>query len=817
MIGSGELAKELGIRAVHKGVVFLETGEIGIALDIYFPASKLLTAEDRLRISEAFARISRQVLPIGGRARLYVEAVEGKFQLPQNFIDRLRQAKGPVREINQARVDAIAVQAAKGKARQWIATYTVIYRPGISKKPNESYLPEELESVLSEVQSVAQSTREILEAVGVEVRLLEDREILSFLARYFNPEFANADWSFNPEAHPLEQVLLSRVRNLQQNVIQVGNTYITHVVLRKGPRYTMPGALELVTKLRGDLVLVMEWFHKDQAAASVMLNTIRVRLENMAADLGNRADPEMREKAALMGKAFTRRAQTAEHILEVGAQIVLRDRNLGLLNARVMEAYGYLQTLPDALPIRQPPNAFEYWIYASPFFPKGFLARWHSLDLNAGDLVPIQLPWRGSPNPVAIYLSREGGVVGIAPFDPRAPSWNGLVIGGSGSGKTFFTQSYITSFLLEGQFVAIIDKGGGYIPLMRLLGGTIIELAPGKDIVINPFDLPEGVHEPDEVKKAFLVSLLKQMIPTRGDETKETVFLMAAVERVYRASLSVVMGPNGREQTFFRTPTLSDFRRMLETMDEAFGQGITDDDRALLDSMSNALSLWTGDRPYGQLVDGQTSIRLDNDLIYFETTGISQSEELRRVGLMLVIDLIWRRVARDPAEKKLLVMDEVWELLSNPSSARFIEDLYRRLRRYGGAALSVSQSLSDFATGFARGIVENANYLFLLNAPNQAGALKDLLKLPEDVINAYGSILPKKEVFFLMRAMGKYQGEFLRYEASGYELAAFGTQATEQVERKDLEESLGGIDAVARYKHLEHLLEELEAQGSDSR
>jgi len=817
VIGSGELAKELGIRAVHKGVVFLETGEVGVALDIYLPASKLLTHEDRVRISEAFARIARQVLPIWGRARLYVEAIEGKFQLPPSFLDKLGRAKGPVKELNQARIDSLKLQAAKGRARQWIATYTVTYRPGIVKKPNESYLPEEMDSILSEVQSVVQSAKEILEGAGVEVRVLEDREILALLARYFNPDFAGRDWTFEEGKHPLEQVLLSRVRNMQEKVIQVGGTYVTHVVLRKGPRYTMPGALDLVTKLRGDLVLVLEWVHKDQAAASLALNTVRVRLENMAADLGNRADPELKEKAALMGKAFARRAQTAEHVLEVGAQIVLRDRNLGLLNARVMEAYGYLQTLPDALPVRQPPNAFEYWLYASPFFTKPLIARWHSLDLNAGDLAPIQLPWRGSPDPVAFYLSREGGIVGISPFDPRAPSWNGLVVGGSGSGKTFFTQSYISSFLLEGHFVAIIDKGGGYIPLMRLLGGTVIELAPGKGIVINPFDLPEGVHEPDEVKKAFLVALLKQMIPTRRDETKETVFLMAAVERVYRAAVSEFMGENGETVTVFRTPTVSDFRNTLITMDSAYGQGLTDEDRELLDSMANALALWTGDTPYGQLVDGQTNVKLDNDLIYFETTGISQSEELRRVGLMLIVDLIWRRVARDPAEKKLLVMDEVWELLSNPSSARFIEDLYRRLRRYGGAALSISQSLGDFASGFAKGIVENANYLFLLNAPNQAGHLRQLLRLPDDVIAAYESILPKKEVFFLMRAMGRYQGEFLRYEASGYELAAFGTQASEQVERRELEESLGGVDAVARYKHLEGLLNELELQASGSR
>ncbi len=809
MIGTGQLLQILGLREIRDATAFLENGEVAVGFDLYLPSARLLTDDDRARVATNLARVFRVALPVGGRARLYVEAIEGRLDLPTSYLQKLERSQGPVKEVNQARLDVIRMRAAEGKVRQWYYSLLVYWTPAFPKKANQSYTPEEYASVLTEVQQVRNSVQSLLEEVGVQVEPMDDGALAEMVFRYFNPSLlGQKPRARKPGEHVLEPLVLSTVHNNQEQIIRVGNTYLTHVVFHRGPRYTHPGVMDIIQSITGEFILVLEVTHPDQMGTSARINLNRTRLENMAADLGNRADPELVAKAQALARGLTRRAQTGEHIMTSAIQIILRNRELSLLHAQASEAYAKAQTLPDAVVVKTPPDAFDYWIAAAPFHTELLPRRWSFLDLNVAHLAPVRTPWRGSPNPIAYYLSKEGSPVGINPFDPRSPAWNGLVVGGTGSGKTFFTQSYITSFLLDGSFVAIIDKGGGYVPLVQLLGGSIIYFEPGASVTINPFDLPPGETEPSEQKKAFLVSLLRQMIPSSGDEAKELVFLNAAVERVYMAHRTRVPRPDGTYEEVLRTPTLSDFRRVLLTMDDAFGQKLTPEDVELIQSMAQALNLWIGNTPNGRLVDGQTTISLESPVVYFETTGISMDETLQRVGLMLLIDLIWRRVARDPAERKMLVFDEVWALLNNKHSAAFIEDLYRRLRRYNASALSISQSLSDFTSGYARGIVENATYLFLLSAPNQGKVLTEVLKLPQDLVEEYERIKPKGEILFLIRLFGRFQGEILRYEPSPYEIAAFGTQAGEQVERRDLIRELGGMDVVTRYKHMVGVLDQ---------
>lgn len=810
MIGTGALLDLLTVRDIRDGVVFGESGQLSVAFDIYFPSARLMTYRDRALVAEHLSKITRQVVPIGGRLRLYVEAIESGLDFPTEFLTKLERADEAVRDLNRARLDAMRLEAAHGRVRQWYVTLIITWLPTYIKKAKESYTPEEYNSLMVEAEQIRSSTLNILERAKVQATPMDDAQLTEMLWRYFNPSLVgHKPRPPKEDEHPLERLVVSGIKNNQDQFITVGGVHIGHIVFHRGPRYTMPGLLDILLETKGEFILVIEIVRIDQLAASSRANLNRTRLENLAADLGNRADPEMVEKARLLAKALTRRAQTGENIVEVGVQLILRNRELTLLQTHAAEAYGKAQSLADAQPVKLPPNALEYWIAASPFHGQPLIRRWQYLDLNATHLTPQKTPWRGSPGGLAYYLSREGAVVGINPFDPRSPAWNGVLVGGSGSGKTFFTQSYITSFLTTGSFVAIIDKGGGYVPLTELLGGTIIYFEPGAGITINPFDLEPGQVEPTEEKKGFLVALLKQMIPSRGDEAKEAVILNAAVERVYKAHQTRRKRPDGSEEVTLKTPTLSDFRRILLTMDEAYGQKLTEEDRQLASSMAQALSLWTAGTPQGRLVDGPTTIDLTSKVVYFETTGISTNEDLQRVGLLLLIDLIWRRVARDPAERKLLVFDEVWSLLKSRYAALFVEDLYRRLRRYGAGALSISQSLEDFVSGYANGIVVNANYYFLLAAPNQDRVLREVLKLPEDLIRDYASLKPKGEILFLLRSEGYLQGDILRYVPSAYEIAAFGTQADEQVLRRQLKEELGSLAAAARYMHLKALADKL--------
>jgi len=69
----------------------------------------------------------------------------------------------------------------------------------------------------------------------------------------------------------------------------------------------------------------------------------------------------------------------------------------------------------------------------------------------------------------------------------------------------------------------------------------------------------------------------------------------------------------------------------------------------------------------------------------------------------------------DRARRKLVIIDEAWDLMRSPAAADFIEHGYRRARKYNGAFLSAAQSVGDFhANPSALAALENSDWSLLL-------------------------------------------------------------------------------------------------------
>ncbi|MFR8873649.1 MAG: helicase HerA domain-containing protein [Oscillospiraceae bacterium] len=69
-------------------------------------------------------------------------------------------------------------------------------------------------------------------------------------------------------------------------------------------------------------------------------------------------------------------------------------------------------------------------------------------------------------------------------------SANGLYLGSTGSGKSFAAKrELIHVFLATQDRIIVVDPMGEYAPLVRRLGGQVIELAPDSPSFINPMDI----------------------------------------------------------------------------------------------------------------------------------------------------------------------------------------------------------------------------------------------------------------------------------------------------------------------------------------
>jgi conjugal transfer ATP-binding protein TraC len=147
---------------------------------------------------------------------------------------------------------------------------------------------------------------------------------------------------------------------------------------------------------------------------------------------------------------------------------------------------------------------------------------------------------------------------------------------------------------------------------------------------------------------------------------------------------------------------------------------------------------FTEDGPYGRFFNGRTNVQFKSNLIVLELEALKRNKHLQSVMLLIVLQLIAHEVySGDPALKKLILLDEAWQLLkAGEASADFIEELYRRARKAGAAVCTATQSILDYDTSpAARAALANADCVFLLRQKKES--IEGLVQSKKLVLNEH--------------------------------------------------------------------------------
>lgn len=129
---------------------------------------------------------------------------------------------------------------------------------------------------------------------------------------------------------------------------------------------------------------------------------------------------------------------------------------------------------------------------------------------------------------------------------------------------------------------------------------------------------------------------------------------------------------------------------------------------------------------------------------------------MKTFGMMVVLDQIWKRVARNRAAGKRtwIYIDEFHLLFNNSYAAEFLEAFYARARKLGGMPTGITQNIeSVLANEHARTMLSNCDFLALLGQnETDAAALVDLLDLSAQQKQSFTNVLPGQG---LLRTAGK--------------------------------------------------------------
>src|SRR5205823_7074290 len=99
----------------------------------------------------------------------------------------------------------------------------------------------------------------------------------------------------------------------------------------------------------------------------------------------------------------------------------------------------------------------------------------------------------------------------------------------------------------------------------------------------------------------------------------------------------------------------------------------------------------TGD--LGRIFSAPTNVALGTYIVGFSLRVLS--EELVPPACLLLANWLWTTLRRDRRPRHLLI-DEVGLLLEHEPIRRFLIRLARRIRKYGGSLILVSQNPGDF-------------------------------------------------------------------------------------------------------------------------
>jgi type IV secretory pathway VirB4 component len=127
----------------------------------------------------------------------------------------------------------------------------------------------------------------------------------------------------------------------------------------------------------------------------------------------------------------------------------------------------------------------------------------------------------------------------------------------------------------------------------------------------------------------------------------------------------------------------------------------------------------------------QSNIDINNQMVVFNIRDLE--DELRPVAMYIVLSHIWN-VTRSHLKKRMLIVDEAWQLMKYEDSANFLFSLAKRARKYYLGVTTISQDVEDFmASKMGRAIVANSSMQLLLKqSPSAVDVLADVFKLTDE-------------------------------------------------------------------------------------
>ncbi|MFZ3245911.1 MAG: hypothetical protein WA185_12625 [Candidatus Acidiferrales bacterium] len=771
-LGAPPLCEQLRILDLLDNVAVQADGSFVAGYELGGIQSYYAGDEGRNRIKGLLGALVRALPERSMRMQVRFEIAEGTGDLLSRYVRARFNESAVLSELDRIHVELWRSREASGFYLQHFLHMYFIWNPRIHHQSPDLEWKRKMKSrggaslsarrciersrrehdeLLAEFNSLLAGVETTLGATGMSLRRMSHQDIFAEIKRALHPlgndtlPYRAADQSLWSES-ARSQMANVNIEDEQDDYLKTAGLLYSWISLKDLPDATFPGILRELVVMDCPLVVNAEVVLPDQSKA---IKQYKGRLRKMLAAQKDfhggfriNVDAQVAEhqlvkvlqdlissslKACQMSLIVTTRTSrpSRNRTEREEAERTLSDRRQRVLHAiaRMNGGRGIPETLAQkrlffsGLPAMAGENRRELDL----------------LTLNAADLLPVEMPWRGTEHsPLMLFETPYRQLIPFSPFDAGLGDANMLIMAKSGGGKTFMAQLFLLMMARANPQISILERGDSYEPLVNLMGGRVIEVKLDGAETLNPWDLPAGEPAPSKEKIAFLKNLTRHMIGDSPGSDASLVdnLLSEAIARTYKRCAIRYSNP---------IPTFNDLREELaQWRDEERVQRTMDEARLA----AIKLRSWTGERGiYAKLFDAHTTMRLDSSWLFFNVEGLSSDPKLETAMSMLIANAVASRAGGRAGQPSITVLDECWFLLDSPTLAPEVVQLFRTARKRNASVWGISQTVEDFVGTEFRpreqgpGILKNVSAKIIGQQPGDMAPLANHLFLNSVALN----------------------------------------------------------------------------------
>lgn len=309
------------------------------------------------------------------------------------------------------------------------------------------------------------------------------------------------------------------------------------------------------------------------------------------------------------------------------------------------------------------------------------------LSAAAADLMPVEMPWAGTPRtPTILFTTPYRQLIPFSPFDPTLENANAIIAATSGAGKSMLVQIMLMTLARENVRVSILERGDSYYYTVKYMGGEMLTMSLDSDVTINPFDFEPGKSEPTKDQLSYLRGLVRHMIGDKAVQDSEILdnVISTCIQSAYERARM-------RSEAGKQVPLLSDVRDDLQAYIDPRSNELV-----MMEAHTAAVKLgnWVGNGIYAGLFDRYTTVDMQTPWLYFNIEKLSDDERLENAMSMVIAYATTVR-AKD-GMLSCVMLDECWKMTDSPSMKETVESLFRTARKRNACVWGISQAVEDF-------------------------------------------------------------------------------------------------------------------------